>query len=109
MEEEKPLLLKEIYKELEKRGIKINFNQEGFDKRYKEKYGRKEYNTVIKDGFKKPEHRVVWEEAYGKIPPGMIIHHKNGDSKDNQIENLQLVTFLEHMDIHKRIKKLNKN
>jgi hypothetical protein len=35
----------------------------------------------------------------------MIIHHINGDKKDNRIENLQMVTFCEHMNIHKQMKK----
>jgi len=34
------------------------------------------------------------------IPAKMHIHHKNGDHKDNRVENLQLVTAKEHGDIH---------
>ena len=39
------------------------------------------------------EHRVVWEEAYGPIPEGLIIDHKNGDVRDNSLDNLRLVTY----------------
>lgn len=53
-------------------------------------------------------HRVVWMENYGEIPPGMVVHHKNFNKKDNRLENLQLVTYSEHSKIHHKIRKLSK-
>lgn len=37
-------------------------------------------------------HREVWEAAYGPIPEGFIVDHINGNTRDNSLENLRLVT-----------------
>jgi len=46
-------------------------------------------------------HRKVWIEKYGKIPKGYVIHHKNGNKKDNRIENLECLSFKEHAKRHR--------
>lgn len=50
-------------------------------------------------------YRTLWEKHYGEIPKdsdgrSYEIHHKNGNHKDNRIENLECVTIKEHYDIH---------
>ena len=57
-----------------------------------------EYNYVYCYNRKKwiAEHRAVWEEANGPIPDGYVIHHVNGDKRDNRIENLEMLTMNEH-------------
>lgn len=45
-------------------------------------------------------YRKIWENTYGKIPNGYEIHHKDGNGKNNSIENLICVTPEEHYRIH---------
>lgn len=52
------------------------------------------------DGRMRLAHVVVWERAYGPIPSGYQIHHRNEDKQDNRLSNLQLVTPTEHKRIH---------
>ena len=45
------------------------------------------------------EHRIVWEKNKGKIPDGWVVHHINGNKKDNQIENLEIMPAKVHNSI----------
>lgn len=53
-------------------------------------------------GVKILEHRMVWEEINGKIPSGYVIHHRNYNKLDNRIENLEIMTRSEHINIHRK-------
>ena len=45
-------------------------------------------------------HQLVWECSHGKVPDGYIIHHKNHNPEDNRLENLQLMSAVEHNQEH---------
>ncbi|RDC67728.1 HNH endonuclease [Rhodovulum sp. 12E13] len=42
----------------------------------------------MSDGRIVAEHRHVWECAYGAIPDGHQIHHRDGNRANNRLENL---------------------
>jgi hypothetical protein len=50
-------------------------------------------------------HQAIWEEHFGTIPDGHHIHHKNGDSTDNRIENLECMHKSKHHSLHFSAKK----
>lgn len=55
-------------------------------------------------GQKEYVHRIVWELFNGSIPDGLCIDHIDGDTSNNKIENLRLVTHKENMRNAKRSK-----
>ena len=95
--------MNELYSELKKRGGKDEYENKDFKDNWNPK--KKEYIRIRDKGYIKSEHRVVWERHNGKIPTGMLIHHIDGDIKNNRIENLKLTNFKEHMKMHRGHKK----
>lgn len=43
----------------------------------------------------------LWEKENGPIPETLVIHHVDGNSLNDCIENYQLVTRIEHMALHR--------
>lgn len=61
----------------------------------------KGYRRFRHGGRFRMEHDVVWEEHHGRpVPPGHDVHHVDFDKLNNVIENLVLLTKLEHKRIH---------
>ncbi len=46
------------------------------------------------------QHRHVWEQAHGPIPPGHHIHHRNHNRSDNRLSNLELRAGADHLSEH---------
>lgn len=52
-------------------------------------------------GKYKREHILVMEQKLGHpIPKGSHVHHINGDTKDNRVENLEVLSASEHRKLH---------
>lgn len=59
------------------------------------------YKAVKIDGKKRDYHRYIMEQELGrKLRPDEVVHHKNNDSKDNRIENLEVMLLSEHTRLH---------
>jgi hypothetical protein len=58
---------------------------------------------VIENGRRraKREHRHIMEQHLARqLAPEELVHHRNGNTSDNRIENLELVAWGEHTTIH---------
>jgi hypothetical protein len=55
----------------------------------------------------KDEHRLIMEQHLGrKLRSNQIVHHINGDIKDNSVENLETMTRREHARFHLKGRKI---
>ncbi len=71
----------------------------GFKKTFKDLGYKTYYRYKIKtvNGLRIYEHRWVMQEHIGRIlQKNEFIHHINGDTKDNRIENLMIVNSSSH-------------
>jgi hypothetical protein len=49
----------------------------------------------IGNGKRIPRGRYNWEQVYGELPKGYIIYHKDGNNKNDAIDNLEAMTRAE--------------
>lgn len=45
-------------------------------------------------------HRQIWIDAHGEIPDGCIIHHKDHNPLNNELDNLACISAEEHCAHH---------
>jgi len=53
-------------------------------------------------------HRDVWKAAFGPIPDGCHIHHRDGNCANNRIENLECIDAKEHLRIERKAGSVHK-
>ena len=53
-------------------------------------------------------HHEVWRAHYGEIPEGCHVHHKDGDTTNNDISNLAAVPASKHLSRH-TLERISKN
>ena len=61
------------------------------------------YLRKWRDGVQHYVHRLVWIDANGPIPKGLMIDHINRDKHDNRLENLRLVTRSQNAQNRKNV------
>lgn len=67
-----------------------------------DKYGtHRKFIKVAEPNSWKPYAVFIWEEAYGPVRKGEVIHHINKNALDDRIENLMMVTRAEHLRLHR--------
>ena len=54
------------------------------------------YNSTLRRHL----HQYIWEKENSKIPKGYEIHHIDFDTLNNNIENLKLLSKIEHAKLH---------
>ena len=74
-----------------------NTKQDGAISIRNDQSGRPYRFVRVKIGVWVHESVVIYEAAHGKIPKNMVVRHINGDTLDNSIENLELITKTENM------------
>jgi hypothetical protein len=59
-------------------------------------------NGYLRNGKYGTKHRILWAMAFGNIPKGYVVHHKNGNKNDNRLVNLECLPDIVHRRMHAR-------
>ena len=66
------------------------------------------YKCLKISGKRIDEHRKIMSDFLGrKLKRNEVVHHINGDKKDNRIENLVVLSISEHSRLHNKGKTLS--
>jgi hypothetical protein len=86
----------------ETKNERIVYNGRCYYKHPRQKY----FYTSNKKNYSKCLHREMWFDAFGKIPKGFDIHHRDGNAFNNTLSNFELKEKNKHQSEHskKRVK-----
>lgn len=68
-----------------------------------------DYWWISGGGSNKSEHRLISQYHYGNIKSGYVVHHKDHNSLNNNINNLELMSVKEHNKYHANLIKGENN
>lgn len=55
----------------------------------------------LKNGKTIDEHRLIVQQSIGRtLSKNECVHHKNGNTKDNRLENLEIISRQKHGSLH---------
>ena len=63
-------------------------------------YMNGEYPAIFLHGKNQHVHRLEWMKHHGEIPDGCVIHHKDEDKTNWNIDNLELISRSNHVLKH---------
>lgn len=63
--------------------------------------------TKYRNKYVYEHHLVYWKHTGNLVPKTHVIHHKNGNKRDNRIENLELMKWNIHSSHHNPVKETN--
>ena len=69
--------------------------------RWKRNGDKRAWVKVAEPNVWRPRAVVVWEAAHGPVPNGMVVHHKNRNTLDDSLTNLELESRSAHLVEHR--------
>lgn len=82
----------------------------GISKTHNGYFERREGNSRSPNQLRIYEHRFLMEKELGrKLEKTEHVHHKNGDKRDNRIENLEVLSASKHLREHAIKNRLGKD
>jgi hypothetical protein len=92
-----PELYEKVKESMFKKGNRPdNWKPDGSIVERNDKTGRIYLYYKIKDSYWIPYHHKVWRDANGPIPPKHVVSFKDGNSRNCDISNLELMTMCEN-------------
>lgn len=70
-------------------------------KHKREKQSRRFIKVAEPNKWKSYSH-YIWEKHFGKIPKNYLIHHKDRNALNDNIDNLELMSRAEHLNEHRK-------